>query len=433
MEYVLKRRVQYQANDASKLLTVHAIFTQSGVLLSHLRFLDRNRHKSQSWLERNSFAVEQLLRYIQANTLLGLSATELLRSFVAALCFGTIDNNNSDPTGLYWTSRRIDDANTLLGHINAYCDYLDDINGHDLPKLNPWRKANSSEERMHWCAYYRRSANCFLNYLHQPDPEKIRTTRTIQALPAPLIHVESVFRFHEDVFESFLKYGFQRKDGSIDHGSVLVLLLMHFGGIRLSECFHLFIHDIAVDTSTKATTVKVFHPSEGKSPDPLFSNRRQFLNTKYRQLPRNEYHRTHVLYSGWKNPLLTNKDYSFTVLFFPDNASKLFTDVLRLYLANRHAENHPYLFCTMKGSPETKKNFLKKYQNALSRLGLCTSKSDGLSPHGHRHAYGYRLADNGFSQIEIQKAMHHKSPESCLIYIKPTDSEVREKIRKLSL
>lgn len=433
MEYVIKRKVHYLANDGSKPLTVHAIFTQSGVLLSHLRFLDRFRHKSQSWLERSSFAIELLLRYIQANNNLGLPATELLRSFVNSLCFGTIDNNGNDPTGLYWYSRRIDDANTLLGHINTYCDYLDHTSGHDLPKINPWRKTSSAEERMHWCAYYRRSANCFFNYLHQPDTEKIRTVRTVQTLPVPLVHVESVFRFPDYIFDRFLQCGFKRRDSSVDHCCILILLLMHFGGLRLSECFHLFIHDISIDTSTKASTVKVFHPSEGKSPDPLFSNRRQFLNTKYRLQPRNEYHRTHVLYSGWKNPLLSNKDYSFTVLFFPDNASRLFTQVLQLFLASRLTANHPYLFCNQAGSPETKKNFLKKYQNALNRVGFNSSKQDGLSPHAHRHSYGYRLANAGFTQLEIQKAMHHKSPESCLVYIKPTDSEVRAKMRGVDL
>jgi hypothetical protein len=433
MEYVIKRKVLYRANDGSKRITVHAIFTQSGVLLSHLRFLDRNRHKSASWQERNSFAVGLLLQYIQANKNLILSATELLRSFVSCLCFGTIESDGTDPTALYWVSRRIDDTNALLGHINVYCDYLDEINGHDLPKLNPWRKANTAEEKMHWCAYYRRSANCFFNYLHQPDTEKISTIRSVRNLPAPLMHIESVFRFPDDIFPKLLQYGFQHRNGSTDHGCILILLLIHFGGLRLSECFHIFINDISVDPSTKASTVKVFHPSEGKSPEPAFSNRRQFLNTKYRLQPRNEYHRTHTLYSGWKNPLLTNKDYSFNVLFFPDNASSLFTQVLRLYLANRPTANHPFLFCNKNDKPETKKNFLKKYQNALNRLGLVGCKHDGLSPHAHRHSYGYRLANAGFTQIEIQKAMHHKSPESCLVYIKPTDSEVREKMRGLNL
>lgn len=433
MEYVIKRRVTYVANDSAKPLTVHAMFTHSGLLISHLRFLERNRHKSPSWHERNTFAVELLLRFIQAHVSTELSATDLLRNFVSRLCFGTIETDGSDPTYLYWMARRIDDANTLLGHITAYCDYLDEVNGQDLPRLNPWRKATAAEEKMKWCAYYRRSANCFFNYLYQPDKEQMKTVRAVHTVANPLLHIESVFRFSDEVFVRFLKYGFQHKDGSVDYGSILILLLMHFGGVRLSECFQIFTHDVSVDRFTQESVVKVFHPSAGVSPDPLFGNRRQFLITKYRMQPRNEYHRTHKLYSGWKNPLLTNKDYSFKIFFFPQSAAQLFTQYLQLYLNSRPEADHPYLICNQSGDPETKKNFLKKYQCAIERIGLAVAKHDGLSPQAHRHSYGYRLAEAGFSQFEIQKAMHHKSPESCLVYIKPTDSEIRQRMRSIKL
>jgi integrase len=63
--------------------------------------------------------------------------------------------------------------------------------------------------------------------------------------------------------------------------------------------------------------------------------------------------------------------------------------------------------------------------DAVKRIGLEHSKALGTTEHGHRHAYGYRLANHGFSQVEIQKAMHHKSPDSCLVYLQPTDEELR--------
>ncbi|WP_345789709.1 tyrosine-type recombinase/integrase [Vibrio eleionomae] len=62
-------------------------------------------------------------------------------------------------------------------------------------------------------------------------------------------------------------------------------------------------------------------------------------------------------------------------------------------------------------------------------MGLEPSKSLGTTPHAHRHSYGYRLSQGGFSQLEIQKAMHHKSPDSCLVYLKPSDDEVRRQMR----
>lgn len=66
----------------------------------------------------------------------------------------------------------------------------------------------------------------------------------------------------------------------------------------------------------------------------------------------------------------------------------------------------------------------------MNRIGLQSSKFLGTTPHGHRHSYGYRLRQKGFSQLEIQKAMHHKSPDSCLVYLRPTNDEVRQVMRE---
>ncbi|MCG9740384.1 hypothetical protein L1D32_19740 [Shewanella insulae] len=179
MAYVLKRHVNYKANQSALMVTLPAIFTEKGLLVSHLRFLYSKRHKSQSWIERNVFAVELLLKFINAHIDTSTSATEMLRSFVDTLCFGSIDNSNDDQSGLYWQSRRVEDVNVLLGHINFYCDYLDELHGHKLPNLNPLRKATKAEERMRWCAYYKRQSNCFLNHLSNPSKHQSSVVRNI--------------------------------------------------------------------------------------------------------------------------------------------------------------------------------------------------------------------------------------------------------------
>ncbi|WP_260601198.1 site-specific integrase [Vibrio cholerae] len=120
-------------------------------------------------------------------------------------------------------------------------------------------------------------------------------------------------------------------------------------------------------------------------------------------------------------------------MLFPNTKSIEFTSLLRDYLSVRVDGDHPYLFTNSQGQPESKKNFIKTYQKAIERIGLNSNKHQGTSPHSHRHSYGYRLAKSGFSQLEIQKAMHHKNPESCLVYIKPQDDEIREKMRNLNL
>ncbi len=433
MDYVIKRQVRYSANSYSNVIAVQALFTEQGVLISLLRFIYLNRRKSQSWQERCVFAAELLLRFLLFKSDDAISGTALLQAFVDAICFGTLDSNNEDASGLFWRPRSSDDVSFLLSLINRYCDYLDSQHGTGLPKLSPLRKTTYVEEKLLWCAYYKRASSAFLNHLSKHSKFQFTKTRVIEPPSRELLAVESVYRFPESEFKNFLINGFRRTINDSDYASQLIVFLMHFGGLRLSECFHIYTSDISIDRKTGHALVKVFHPSAGKSPDPAFSTRRELLNIRYGLKPRNEYPRTHRLYSGWKSPLLTNRDLSFSVFFYPLSAAREFAKLLQLYLYQRSSTDHPYLFTNYVGQPESRKNFIKKYQNALSTVGLEIGKHVGGSPHSHRHSFGYRLAEAGFNLSEISKAMHHKSPDSSRVYIKPRDSEIRAKLRELGL
>lgn len=428
MSFVIKRRVAYKAHQSGASFYFPAIFTENGLLLSHLRYLYTNRSKSQSWLERNSFAVELLLKFIERQASNFLLATDLLRAFVEALQFGTI-HNGEDSSGLFWSARRNEDVNVLLRHITDYCDYLDTVHGTDLPKLNPLRKATHVEERLQWCAYYRRHSRSFLNHLANRSRQQFSVVRMIRGPERHLVDIESVYRFPEDRIEDLLLHGFVFPSGEPDYASQLIVMLMHFGGLRLSECFHIYVHDVHLDPKSGSAIISVFHPSDGQSPDERFYKRNEYLANKYRLNPRNEYSRSHKLYAGWKGPLLTNRNLSFDVMFYPASKAVEFTLVLQKYLSTKPSSESPFLFVNSKGNPESKKNFYQKHNRAVRRIGLEPSKSLGTTPHAHRHSYGYRLGQRDFSQLEIQKAMHHKSPESCLVYLKPSDDEVRRQMR----
>lgn len=194
--------------------------------------------------------------------------------------------------------------NTLLSHINLYCDYIDGIYGHELPNLNPLRRSTKAEERIRWCAYYKRQSNCFLNHLNHPSPNKFVMSRRVQAPTSHMLSIESVSRFPDEHFERFLQYGFTKPAGEFDLGSILIVMLMHYGGLRLSECFHIYTHDVAIDNKTGATIISVFHPSDGASPLPNFTNRRDYLNLQFHLKPRNEYPRSHRLFRAGKDHCL---------------------------------------------------------------------------------------------------------------------------------
>jgi integrase len=116
-------------------------------------------------------------------------------------------------------------------------------------------------------------------------------------------------------------------------------------------------------------------------------------------------------------------------MFYPARKAVEFTLLLQKYLSTKPASDSPFLFVNSKGNPESKKNFNQKHCRAVKRIGLEPSKSLGTTPHAHRHSYGYRLSQGGFSQLAIQKAMHHKSPDSCLVYIQPTNEDVMKVMR----
>ncbi len=447
MPYVIKKLVEYRTDKSGRSLTLPALFTESGLLLSHLRFLFARYSKSPSWREKSVQAIKLLLEYINANQACFSTSTELLRSFSVSLSVGTIDTSGDDPSGLYWKPKRVEIVNALLGHINAYCDHLDYINGTELPTISPFRKASSAEQRLLWCSYYRRQANLFLNHLSSPQSQpEMFSVREIRSINPHMFAIESSKRFPDEQLNRLLESGLRLKrkvqDGSRiravdepDYCAHLIVLLMHYGGLRLSECFHIYVEDVSIDTTDNSAIVSVFHPSDGHAPEMQFNNRAHYLNVKYGLQPRNLYPKSKTIHSGWKTPLLTSKNRSFTVLFFPHQAAILFLLTLQKYLASGQrpsTSEHPYLFCNRRGGPETRKNFKDKYDRALERISLIPSKASGLSPHAHRHSYGYRLKSAGLTNTTIQKSMHHKSPLSSNTYTQPHEDDVRKLMRNIA-
>jgi integrase len=441
MSYILKAKCKYKVDKTGSAHELPCVLTESGVLTSHVQYLYRNRTKSQSWIEKSISSIILLIKYIHAHTQSlsekhKIKGVDLLRDFTAVLNLGTIDLNGNDPSGLFWKVRNTRDAQVVLYHITQYTDSLGKGNGCQVP-INRFRKASHTEEKMNWCAYYHRKAGIFLNHLEDKKAiaDKMQLVRTIQSNLPEIIVSEKVFRFQEDKVESLLKYGFITK-GSIypDYKNQLITMLMHYGGLRLSETFHIYLNDIICDYKENEAIVRVYHPSSGLSPESAKQLRKTYLQEKYALKPRNEYSKNLRLHAGWKSPLLTNNNKYFEIIFAPSSSAKLFLKTWINYLRYQRADppsnyQHPFAFTNSDGHPESIKNFRRMHDSAVRRIGLKVGKDEGTSCHSHRHSYGYRLYELGFSQVEIQKSMHHKSPDSCLVYIQPTSENIRDKMR----
>lgn len=435
MNSSLKLQVVYRDVSSGNKYQLPAIYTRSGILISHVRYLAWYSEKSESWRERSVFSLRLLIDYIEAAT--GFWKTlGLLKNFARALEVGTIDYESSnDPLGLFWKGRNPADASVILFHVTHYTDFLAEQDGYDDKRINPFRRATSWEERLNWCAYYNKNSNVFLNHLSSPGEAKKEASRKrLIYLPQPLVvNNEKAKRFPEDKTEELIHNGFV-VNGVPDYRSQAITMLMNYGGLRKCEVFHIFVSDITIHPIHKEEAlVRVYHPRHGRSPDPRYRNREEYLLSETIYRPRDSYRWTERLHSGWKNPLLTSSDGYFEVIFSPTYKAKDFLNVWVKYLKYQRVEPrvfHPFAFTKDNGEPETRKNFQSKHGRAVRRIGLECKKELGTTEHGHRHAYGYRARSSGLTQVDLQKAMHHKSPNSCLVYIEPTSDDVRNEMRK---
>lgn len=443
MAYALKVKVRYRHDNTGRVLLLPALLTEKGLLLSHLRYLAKNTRNGASWRERSTFAIMILINYINANEGLFDQATELLESFDGALRSGTINPNDlSDPSGLFWRPRRAEDADYLIYLITDYTDWLARQPEYDTGRANPFRRATNAEQRLNWCAYYQKNDNVFLNHL-QKDEDAIRSNSFVREVGRrgrePIV-LEEVKKFPETSISLLIDEGFIRADRKdhpdpnmrIDYKGRALTLLMHYGGIRKSEAFHLYLTDIHIDKKRHEAVVRIYHPSQGASPDKGYRSREEYLAQRFLRIPRNQYPLTERLHAGWKTPVLSSTDKFFKVEFFPPHKATEFLHAYQHYLMYQRVEpqshDHPYAFTNSTGQPETIKNFQRLHKAAVNRIGLDHRKYLGTTEHGHRHAYGYRLADHGFNGADIQKMMRHRSPHSHLVYIQSTSEEFRAKM-----
>lgn len=439
MAYVKKVYTQYTDCESRLTFELPAILTEQGILISHLRYLAWFNRKSQSWKERSIYSLRLLLEYLNSvSAETATSITQHLKGFSENIIAGTINLKTlDDPSGLFWRSRSTRDANSILFHITHYTDFLALQDDYQSERANPFRVATRHEERLNWCAYYHKQQNVFLNHLSDQTSAKAEASRVrlVGNFVEQKIDNQKVTRFPEEHLERLLYLGFSTNNGT-DYRSQAMTMLLNYGGLRKSELFHIYVSDITQHpTRPDEALVRVYHPEYGRSPDQSYKNRKEYLAQETEYKPRTQYQLSERLYAGWKAPLLTSKEYFFEVVFSPPEKAKDFLSIWVNYLKFQRADPasndpHPFAFTNDRGKPDTLKNFQRRHRNAVERIGLECAKELGTTEHCHRHSYGYRLRQYGLDQISIQKAMHHKSPMSCLVYIKPTDEEVRAKMKE---
>jgi type 1 fimbriae regulatory protein FimE len=71
-------------------------------------------------------------------------------------------------------------------------------------------------------------------------------------------------------------------------------------------------------------------------------------------------------------------------------------------LRRRQVVGTPWVFITSRGGPLTRNGFYKLLEKAAARAGI-----DGVHPHLHRHATGFRLVNRGMDTLSLAAYLGH--------------------------
>lgn len=423
---------------------IPAILTDYGVLMPLVRYVMDIKHvRAASTVTKLVQSVGLLLDYMEANNDCYDNPKELFAGFVQRLYTGTVSDDGQDPSGLYWNGRTASVVRQMVAQLSAFSDWM--AEKHGAKPFNPWRQATRPEEMLAWAAWHHKRDRAFLAHTWDRNIASLKMTRARNALlkRTPVIDHDRAKhfpeeRFHDLIFRGFIIPGKQKRsriEERLNLRDILITLLMHYGGLRMSEPFHLYVHDVMLDPLRDGSAwVRVYHPSLGQAPSdwldakgkPIKCSRDEYLRGKWHMRPRTEYPASHQWYAGWKSTVVDGSQHFIDVHWFPTWAGELFWKLWVFYMARRAQLqcDHPFAFVTLDGRPYAVDSFQRAHKTAVQRIGLQAAKALGTSPHGHRHAYGQRCREANLNPLVTKKAMHHASLESQVVYTEPPRAAV---------
>jgi len=442
---------------------IQTILTEDGVLTPLIDFFLDRIGLSESWRTRTVQAAGLMLDFIEANQDVFDDPQEMFKVFVKRLWHGTIGEDGTDPSGLYWHARKRQDAGFLVSRLSELSDFMADKLG--TVQINPFRCATSHEEMLNLAAYQHRKSRAFLAHLWTAELAGSKGTRKSWVKGDSNSTMVSTYNFPEDrIFELLFK-GFAlpgKKIGAplyerFNLRNILITILMHGGGLRHSEPFHLYVQDVTEDPIYEGRAlVRIYHPEEGAAPldlldrkgNPVKCHREKYLREKFGLKPRNQYLKSNRLHAGWKDPLLNDNTQKYMQVFwFSSFWGELFYQLWGIYMEQLAMveRDNPYAFVNFHGpnigSPYALGSFSKStnegaekgaHAAAVKKIGLIPAKNQGTTDHGHRHSYCKRVDDAGLHEKINMVAMHHKSIESQLKYGIPTVVEVTKTMNEAS-
>jgi integrase len=365
-----------------------------------------------------------------------INAHDILGSYAEVRFRGSIDLEGNDNSQLFWPRINFSSVHKEIYYLNLFSDF---------------------------CHRYFNSSN-----LNPKESRFIKIFKSykdlrIQGLSDALIHLDGVrkgrrprqFELNKRNIESKIKVPKYLttsllidliENGCKNPRDKILILLMGFGGLRISETLHIYGHDVlGTFPSTNASKILLAHPSSGLIQIPNETKlervkRSTYLSNYFKRLPRNELGIGHIEYAGWKGMQINNQEPEQNYVFWLDElkTGTYFRKLLEEYLSDnrslfiKNRLSHPYLFFNIQrsskrngyGSPLTYMNAQEIFYAACKRINL-----NGYSPHSCRHHYGFYSASILKVPPEVlQRQLRHKQITSTDIYYHISQELIRNEI-----
>jgi integrase len=215
---------------------------------------------------------------------------------------------------------------------------------------------------------------------------------------------------------------------------MMIALLLHGGGLRLSEALTLWIHDVYPDPDDpESVIVRLYDPHEGVvrftdqiSGRQVRATRFEYLKRYYGMAPLSMQPGNRAI--GSKPNLYQDTREKYSPVYWRSRAyGRTFKQLYREYVLTRPKPDcNPFLFTGPAGHAMTIKGFEKVHAAAVRRIGLLPSAILGTTPHGHRHDYVFALRSAKLPEKVIQILIRHRSIKSQEVYGEHSMEEIMQ-------
>jgi len=321
---------------------------ESGIFKPLLDYFIQNQFKSISWQNDVTHIVGLFIDYMLTCQKKYIVSNKkrifFLPDFIRLLHYGSIDSEGNDSLNLYWSPKKIYRVTILENYLYGFLDwyYKDTEHAHDTIFRTSYENLGTQKKLLFWRHWNNKKYASILSHIKK-NTTKNKVSNIHQKTSLYKSDIYNVKYFDNSKIMNLLFKGFKTSKiyDKYDIRNILISMLMHFGGCRLSEPFHLFINDVIEDPNEEGKAfVRLYHPEDGyiKYYDKynnkiIETSRKDYLNKIYGLKPRNI--QTGSTHSGWKDLGLdkTGKDNYAIVYWFPSWSGKLFWELYKVYIS----------------------------------------------------------------------------------------------------